>query len=171
MAKGLPKSIIKKYGITKKAWQVFRSKHPYKKVYKGGTSKAKTVKSMARKRRYVRKRSYRRKKDKRISLIGTAGAIGSIFIPRGHKDAWSMGKWLVDWATGVREVHPDYMNAFLADTVGQYTGFDWREDQPRWAIPWATVAIIASGFAAKIANKFGGQYLSKTPLIGKYIKF
>ena len=53
MAKGLPKSIIKKYGITKKGWQVFRSKHPYKKVYKGGTSEAKTVKKTMGKKRFT----------------------------------------------------------------------------------------------------------------------
>ena len=171
MAKGLPKNIISKYGITKKAWQVFRSKHPYKKTYKGGTSKVKTVKkTMARKRRYIRKRGYRRKKDKRISLIGTAGAIGSIFVPRDGQ--MSMGQWLMEWANGTRQFgQGEDINHFLADTVGQYTGFDWREGAVKWKIPWATVTIMTTGIASKVANKFGGRYLRNVPLIGKYVKF
>jgi len=54
--KGLPKSIIKKYGISKKAWAVFRGQKS-----KGSTprpKKARKVKKVAR-RRYSRKRSRR----------------------------------------------------------------------------------------------------------------
>lgn len=54
--KGLPKSIIKKYGISKKAWAVYRGKKS-----KGSNprpKKARKVKKMAR-RRYSRKRSRR----------------------------------------------------------------------------------------------------------------
>ena len=36
MAKGLPKSIIKKYGITKKAWQVFRGTRSHFSSVPGG---------------------------------------------------------------------------------------------------------------------------------------
>jgi len=122
----------------------------------------------------AKRKSYRKKKrrtrDRRISLIGTAGAVGSIFIPRRPEQA-SMGQWFKEWALQEREFKPDDMNDFLADTVGQYTGFDWRKDQPQWSIPWATVAIVASGFAAKIANKYGGKYLKNLPMVGKYIKF
>ena len=55
--KGLPKSIIKKYGISKKAWAVYRGKKS-----KGSNprpKKARKVKKVAR-RRYSRKRSRRR---------------------------------------------------------------------------------------------------------------
>ena len=56
--KGLPKSIIKKYGISKKAWRVFRGKKSKSSTPR--TSKtSRKVKKVAR-RRYSRKRSRRR---------------------------------------------------------------------------------------------------------------
>lgn len=64
MAK-LPKSIIRKYGITKKAWRVYRGrKSTTKKVKKRG------IKTMARRRkRTVRARSRRRKYGGSVKLI------------------------------------------------------------------------------------------------------
>jgi len=53
-SKGLPKSIIKKYGISKKAWRVFRGK-------KKGSSRPRP-KSKARKVRYLARRYFRKKK-------------------------------------------------------------------------------------------------------------
>ena len=138
-----------------------------KKAGKSKTSKKK-VKKTAKRKSYRKKK--RRRKDRRISLIGTAGAVGSMFVPR-TPDAMSMGQWLKEWLTQEREFKPEDMNDFLADTVGQYTGFDWRENKARWSVPWATVTIIATGFAARIANKYGGKYLKNLPLVGKHIKF
>ena len=162
---GLPKSYIKKYGISKQAWREFR------KAKKGRKSSSKKkVKKVARRRRGRYRAKRRRRRDKRISLIGTAGAVGSVFIPRRPEQA-SMGQWLKEWAMQERPFDTKEVNDFLADTVGQYTGFDWRKDQPQWSIPWATVAIVASAFAARIANKYGGKYLKNVPFVGKYIKF
>ena len=163
--RGLP-SKYAKMGFAK-GWR------EYRKVHKGRTTKRNVlgVKRMAkRKRRYTRKRSYRRRKDKRISLIGTAGAVGSIFVPR-RAEQKSMGSWLKEWVTGERQFNPADMEHFLGDTVGQYTGFDWRSGQPTFSIPWATVTIIATGIAAKVANKYGGKYLKNLPIVGKYVKF
>ena len=140
-----------------------------KKAGKSRTSKKKVKKVARRIRRYRAKRR-KRKKDKRISMIGTAGAVGSVFVPRRPEQA-SMGQWLKEWMTQERAFDTKDVNDFLADTVGQYTGFDWRKDQPQWSVPWATVAIVASAFAAKIANKYGGKYLKNLPLVGKHIKF
>lgn len=165
--KGLPKDIVKRYGISKKAWEVYRNR--YKKVYKGGKAKTRVVKKLAKRRSYKRKARRRRRKDKRISLIGTAGTVGSVFIPRTPQQM-SMGSWLYQWMTGQRQFRTEDMEHFLGDTVGQYTGFDWRQGQPQWSIPWATVAIIASGIASKIAGKYGNKYMKNIPLIGKYVK-
>jgi len=52
---GLPKSIIKKYGITKKAWRVYRGN---KKTSK--TTKKRSVKAKVANRRYSRKKTKRR---------------------------------------------------------------------------------------------------------------
>lgn len=48
--KGLPKSIIKKYGITKKAWRIFRGKKTSR-TRKASPARRKGVKTMARRRK------------------------------------------------------------------------------------------------------------------------
>lgn len=53
MGKGLPKSIIKKYGITKKAWRIYRGTQ--KATTKKSTSKKSTKKSGGKKRMGNRK--------------------------------------------------------------------------------------------------------------------
>ena len=75
--KGLPKSIIKKYGISKKAWAVFRGQKS-----KGSTprpKKARKVKKVAR-RRYSRKRS-RRSGGMTIPLALVSGVAASVARP------------------------------------------------------------------------------------------
>lgn len=72
---GLPKSIIKKYGITKEAWRVFRGSNPRKttnkKVIRGKRTGTKRT-TMAR-RRYAKKRkrspNYSRKMDSAFRAI------------------------------------------------------------------------------------------------------
>lgn len=61
MAKGLPKSIIKKYGISKKAWSVFRSRKN-----KGTKRSSKTRRKSNPKRRI--KRVARKKRSRRYSM-------------------------------------------------------------------------------------------------------
>ena len=175
MGRGLP-SKYAKMGFAK-GWKEYRKEHPKGKVYKRRTTTRKVVRVRVRKmakriRRRVRRYRARprRKKDRRLSIIGTAGAVGSVFVPR-RAEQMSMGAWLKQWTTGERQFQAEDVEHFVADTVGQYTGFDWRAGQPMFSVPWATVTIVASGIAAKIANKFGGKYLKNVPIVGKYVKF
>lgn len=55
--KGLPKSIIKKYGISKKAWAVFRGRKR-KRSSNPRPKKARKVRKLARRKRSRRKRSF-----------------------------------------------------------------------------------------------------------------
>ena len=76
--KGLSKSIIKKYGISKKAWAVYRGKKS-----KGSTPRtsktSRKVKKVAR-RRYSRKRS-RRSGGMTIPLAPIAGLAAGLAVP------------------------------------------------------------------------------------------
>jgi hypothetical protein len=78
MAK-LPKSIIKKYGISKKAWKVFKSKKSSARK-KSKSQKIKGVKPMARRRRYTKRRSYRRYSGTGNLTKVAMGAVGWNFI-------------------------------------------------------------------------------------------
>ena len=71
--KGLPKSIIKKYGISKKAWAVFRGRKSSKSS-NPRPEKARKVKNVAR-RKYSRKRK-RRSRGMTIPLAPVIGLIG-----------------------------------------------------------------------------------------------
>jgi len=66
MARGLPKSIIKKYGITKKAWQVYR-----------GRKTRKTTKSTAKKGRGKRK-TVKKVISRAKPLLGNLSLVGAI---------------------------------------------------------------------------------------------
>jgi len=163
MAKGLPKSIIKKYGISKRAWEVYRGLK--RKVNKATTTvKSRGKSKMGRKRRARRRRGRPKRK---LSIIGTTGAIGSLFVPQGRSGAMSMGQWWLEWATKKRQFRNEDVQAMLYDGVAQYTGY---HPNYGWGIPWATVTLIGSGIAAKAANRFAGRYVSDIPFIGKYIK-
>ena len=72
--KGLPKSIIKKYGITKKAWSVFR----------GGKSKSRPSKVKTKTRRETRMTRRKRRRGKRgftIPLAPIAGLAAGLWGP------------------------------------------------------------------------------------------
>ena len=70
---GLPKSIIKKYGISKKAWQVYRRmKKKVKRHVKKIKTKTKRVRRVARRRR---RRTYRRSRSS-ISLNSILKGVG-----------------------------------------------------------------------------------------------
>ena len=69
MAKGLPKSIIKKYGISKKAWRVFRGR-------KGKTRSRKTRASNPKKRRKTKLGRRKRGRRRNSMTIPLAPIIG-----------------------------------------------------------------------------------------------
>ncbi len=82
MARGLPKSIIKKYGVTKKAWAVYRGLKSKRKVYKRKRkSNPRGRIKVARRRRYYPRRR-RSRRSKKIPLAPTMGLIGTIFSAR-----------------------------------------------------------------------------------------
>ena len=69
---GLPKSYIKKYGISKKAWRMYRASKR-----KAPSRKTRTVSRTARRRRSSRRRSY--SKSSKWGVVGTVAklAIGA----------------------------------------------------------------------------------------------
>jgi len=110
----------------------------------------------------------RRHKDRRISIIGTTGAVDSIFA--GASNHKSLGSWAVDFATG-KESMSDFGNKapyILSDTIAQYTGYSFIDGT--WNIPMGTLVLIGSSIAAGIAGRFGNKYISRLPFVGKYIK-
>jgi len=76
MAKGLPKSIIKKYGISKKAWAVFRGK----KRSRGSNPKTRT-KTQKRRGFSLAKKRRRRSNGMTIPIAPIAGFIPMIIRP------------------------------------------------------------------------------------------
>jgi hypothetical protein len=71
----LPKSIIKKYGVSKKAWAVYKGRKKRKRsTIKSKRSKSRT--KMARRRR----KSYRRRKTGMTGLMGTAVGVGGYIL-------------------------------------------------------------------------------------------
>jgi len=75
MAKGLPKSIAKKYGITKKAWRVYRGK-------KGRSKSRSKSKSKSRKRSNPRrKNAVRRIKKLNLPIALIAGTAAGLIDP------------------------------------------------------------------------------------------
>lgn len=75
MAKGLPKSIIKKYGISKKAWSVFRGrKRKTSRTRKGNPTRRKGVRRLTRRKR---KRRSRQMTVPLAPVIGVAAGLAS----------------------------------------------------------------------------------------------
>ena len=64
---GLPKSLIKKYGITKKAWRIFRGRKAKKR-----TSKTRRSSKPKKRRRYVTRPRKKRRSGGGRNLAGTA---------------------------------------------------------------------------------------------------
>lgn len=106
-------------------------------------------------------------KDRRFSIIGTIGAIGSFFVPRDSSHR-SGGQWALDFAQGKEQINADKITYALSDTVAQYTGYNFKDGS--WGVPMATVVLVASGLAASVAGRFGNKHLKKIPMIGRYVK-
>jgi hypothetical protein len=110
-------------------------------------------------------RSHR--KDRRLSIIGTTGLIGSMFAPAAGR--MSAGEW---FTTGkIFNPQGKDLYDFANDLLAQYTGIDTREGWPRFSIPWGLVTVVASQLGAKAVQKFGGKALNNIPIVGKYVKW
>jgi len=160
----LPKSIIKKYGITKKAWRVFRSR-------KRSTTRA-SPKSKPKKRRRnlarKRKRRRTRTRDKRIPILVTgAGAVKSLVEPIFGNDSWSGAKAFAeagDIEGAVKE--------FLGCNLHNFTGYRITDGQFDFQKPLQTYTLLITAWVgSKLATKFGvNRALKRVPFVGKYIK-
>jgi len=142
--KGLPKSIIKKYGISKKAWAVFRGQKSSKSS-NPRPKKARKVKNVVR-RRYSRKR---KRRARTIPLLPVIGAVGSFFV--GASDRTSPAEGLKRVLQGDTGMAPHMM----ADIMCTYVGYDPRDGS--WRIPSGTVVIGGTLLAHKIMNMLGAN--------------
>jgi hypothetical protein len=82
---GLPKSIIKKYGVSKKAWRVFRAQKSKRRAPKRKASVVRRTKKVARRRRTVKKRARRAHSRMKSGLVydmagGMAYGFGRDFV-------------------------------------------------------------------------------------------
>jgi len=131
--------------------------------------RTRTVYVKPRRRRLSFRGRFRRRggKDRRFSIIGTIGAVGSLFVSRDTTHR-SLGQWTMDFATKKEELNADKIQYALSDGIAQYTGYCFKDGS--WGIPTATVVLVASGMAASIAGRFGNKHLKKIPMIGRYVK-
>lgn len=112
MARGLPKSYIKKYGgISKKAWAEYRKSRKGKKT---------TKKSSAGKKRSVRK-MVRRKKSRRRSFFSTASIfkylrIGALIAPGAYIFSKTSGTGMQKLSTALQAY------AGIKSTTGKFDG-------------------------------------------------
>jgi len=106
---GLPRSIIKKYGVTKKAWQVFRGNKTTVKT------KTRSVQKMARRRRTAR--SYARKAYKGGKNI----AMNGLYSPSGMLGKAIMGIGAATIAQQIPVSIP-YKEEIAAGVVGGLPG-------------------------------------------------
>lgn len=138
LASGLPKSYIKKYGISKKAWKEYR-----KSKSKGRRkTNPKKVRNLPR-RRYTRRR--RRRNPRTIAIAPVLGLVGGLQDPI------------------QRAVGGDYMGA-LHEARNIITGFDefggWN---PQWMAKfWGPV--LGGVLMHKVANMLGvNRQFAKLP--------
>jgi len=168
---GLPRDIIKKYGVSKRAWEVFRA---------GKSSRRKTKMPRRARFRYVSprrsrslaRRFYPRLRRRRIKgpmpilpiLGGVVGPLASAFA-----DADVMGKLNANQPVEAlkaiaNEVSLRYCG--YQPFVGYQTSPGWRFDK---LIP--TYTGLAAGIVGHyIASKFGvNRYMKRIPLVGKWV--
>ncbi|MFH1327927.1 MAG: hypothetical protein ABIH76_03640 [Candidatus Bathyarchaeota archaeon] len=133
--KGLPKSIIKKYGISKKAWAVFRGQKSKSSTPR--TSKtSRKVKKVAR-RRYSRKRS-RRRGGMTIPLAPIAGLAAGLAIP-------------------IQRIIDGDVPLAMRDICRNYTGWDTMNN--RW-----DYEALKNGLLPLIAGAMVHKFVGGAPL-------
>lgn len=157
----LPKSYIKKYGISKTAWSKYKSslKKPKrrttkKKVIRVSRPKTKR-KTMAKRRR--KKKTYRRRN--RLAIAPTIGALSSI------------AKTAPSGRTIIQDVMKGDIEGLMYDAREIFTGID-----AQGGFHWDWVAttylpMVAGVVAHRLANAIGvNTYMRQIPFIGKYVQ-
>lgn len=133
MAKGLPKSIIKKYGITKKAWDVFRGRRSSKSRKRKANKPSRT--------RYVRRKTYMARKRKSRTRSFLSFNTFAKFIKIGA---------LVGPAAYCAML-PATPKDKLAFGLKRYTGFDLNSGSfaPEWLLqgwgPYILTSLVVTG--------------------------
>lgn len=126
---GLPASIIKKYGVTKRGWREYRKKHP--KTNKRRSPTTRKVKRVARRvrRHYRRYRARRRRRKKTIAMLPIVGIIGGVQEPirRAIQGDWQGAVTeLIQTSTGISTVdgtwHPEWLTTFWAPVIAGALG-------------------------------------------------
>lgn len=146
--KGLPKSIIKKYGISKKAWAVFRGRK--RKKSKSSNPRPKT---RARKvRRNLARRKRRRRSGMTIPLAPIAGLMAGI--AGGQSPGYSPLKLILAG---------DFENAANALSMN-YTGFSIMEGT--WNPQRMSVGILPLVIGALVHKFIGGPPLNLNRMLG-----
>ena len=140
LSSGLPKSYIKRYGISKKAWREYRKS---KRAPSRRTGVKKKVRTLTRK--YTRKR--RRRAPRTIPVLPIVGVIGGVVDPISRAlagDYTGAAHELIQTSTGI-------------DILG---GTGWHPD---WMVKfWGPV--IAGAIGHKIANMVGvNRVFSRLP--------
>lgn len=151
----LPKSYIKKYGITKEAWRKYKASLGKRKTTKKKVIRVKKTKT---KRRSMPRKKKRYRRSRRLALAPTIGALSS----------------LAQTAPSGRTIISDLMKGdfegLLYDAREVFTGID-----SNGAFHWDWIAKtyippIAGVFVHRAMNALGvNRYLGKVPLIGKYV--
>jgi len=141
--KGLPKSIIKKYGISKKAWAVFRGQKSSKSS-NPRPKKARKVKKVARRRSYSRKR--RRSSRKMTIPMGlVSGGLAMV------GSANPSGKSII------QDAMEGNINMLLYDLRERFACIDMHgQFRPEWLIPHYGPLIVG----ALISKFVGGAPLN-----------
>jgi hypothetical protein len=106
-----------------------------------------------------------------MPIIATIGGVGSLFAPR-DSNHMSLGGWVANTVTGQSPnlMEPTNIMNMAADTVAQYTGFDFRNGS--FGVPTATVVLVGSALASQIVGRITkNKTFSNVPIIGKYVKW
>lgn len=168
--KGLPKSIIKKYGITKKAWRIYRGR----KSSKSKTRKRK-VKKTVRRRRRSNPNKNRTRTRKRIPLSVITGMVTSIYAPPNPGWGSVMQKvqagqfdqaaqsFVASW-TGLRLGGIGGQAETQIDVMGVINPFDMRNAPAMKTMLWTKLAT-------KITRKIAGNPFTRIPFVKDYLSF
>lgn len=167
--KGLPKSIIKKYGISKKAWRVYRGQKSSKK------SSKRKVKKTAKRRKYSRKKKTRRKRSNKIPISVIAAGLHlwtgepnpgwasvQTYITNPNYRPY-VGHAIIAALTGIRLQHLGQQTTEI-DVMGILNPFDMRNAP-------TTKVYLWTHLITKLIKKIAGNPISKVPYLRDFVTF
>lgn len=143
MAKGLPRSIVKKYGVSKRAWAVYRASKN-RKVNKTRSTKSKPVRKLARRRSYTRKR--RKRRTRTIPLAPLLGVAAGAVQRTRHNPSW-IGAYI---RTGNWEAAFNQLTTNFTGYTPQKGTWDWKDAH-------ALQGLIIGLLAHKAVGWLGGH--------------